>query len=32
MVVWVESAILDDPLLMADKKFLKIKDKLVTFK
>lgn len=32
MVVWVESAVLDDPLLMADKKFLKIKDKLVTFK
>lgn len=32
MVVWVESAVLDDPLLMADKKFYKIKDKLVTFK
>lgn len=32
MVVWVESAVLDDPLLIQDKKFLNIKDKLVTFK
>lgn len=32
MVVWVESAVLDDPLLMEDKKFLAVKDKLVTFK
>jgi NAD+ kinase len=32
MVVWVESAVLDDHLLMEDKKFLSIKDKLVTFK
>lgn len=32
MVVWVESAVLDDPLLMEDKKFMGIKDKLVTFK
>ncbi|KAG5678301.1 hypothetical protein PVAND_007988 [Polypedilum vanderplanki] len=32
MVVWVESAVLEDPLLMQDKKFLNIKDKLVTFK
>jgi hypothetical protein len=28
----VESAVLDDHLLMEDKKFLSIKDKLVTFK
>lgn len=32
MVVWVESAVLDDPLLMEDKRFLCVKDKLVTFK
>lgn len=32
MVVWVESAVLDDPLLMEDKKFQTVKDKLVTFK
>jgi NAD+ kinase len=32
MVVWVESAVLDDPLLIEDKKFIRIKDKLVTFK
>lgn len=32
MVVWVESAVLDDPLLMEDKRFLAVKDKLVTFK
>ncbi len=32
MVVWIESAVLDDPLLLQDKKFLSIKDKLVTFK
>lgn len=32
MVVWVESAVQDDPLLMEDKKFLAVKDKLVTFK
>lgn len=32
MVVWVESAVLDDPLLMEDKKFIAVKDKLVTFK
>lgn len=32
MVVWIESAVLDDPLLIQDKKFLAIKDKLVTFK
>jgi NAD+ kinase len=32
MVVWVESAVLDDQLLLEDKKFLSIKDKLVTFK
>lgn len=32
MVVWVEAAILDDHLLVEDKKFLRIKDKLVTFK
>jgi len=32
MVVWVESAVLDDPLLIQDKKFQNIKDKLVTFK
>lgn len=32
MVVWVESAVLDDPVLMEDKKFLGVKDKLVTFK
>ncbi|XP_011179408.2 NAD kinase isoform X2 [Zeugodacus cucurbitae] len=32
MVVWVESAVLDDPLLTEDKKFKNIKEKLVTFK
>lgn len=32
MVVWVEAAILDDEALLKDKKFQKIKDKLVTFK
>ncbi|KAL5289473.1 NADK family protein [Megaselia abdita] len=32
MVVWVESAVLDDPLLQEDTKFQSIKDKLVTFK
>ncbi|XP_055383306.1 NAD kinase-like isoform X3 [Condylostylus longicornis] len=32
MVVWVEAAVLDDPLLQADLKFQTIKDKLVTFK
>ncbi|XP_055319129.1 NAD kinase-like isoform X2 [Sitodiplosis mosellana] len=32
MVVWVEAAILDDEALLRDKKFQKIKDKLVTFK
>lgn len=32
MVVWVESAVLDDPLLLEDKKFQLIKEKLVTFK
>ncbi|XP_049309580.1 NAD kinase isoform X2 [Bactrocera dorsalis] len=32
MVVWVESAVLDDPLLIEDKKFKNIKEKLVTFK
>lgn len=32
MVVWVESAVLDDPLLREDSKFQSIKDKLVTFK
>lgn len=32
MVVWVEAAILDDEMLLKDKKFQKIKDKLVTFK
>ncbi|GAB0093977.1 hypothetical protein DMENIID0001_091750 [Sergentomyia squamirostris] len=32
MVVWVESAVLEDPLLLEDKRFLKIKEKLVTFK
>ncbi|XP_036333728.1 NAD kinase isoform X1 [Rhagoletis pomonella] len=32
MVVWVESAVLDDPLLLEDKKFQNIKEKLVTFK
>lgn len=32
MVVWVEGAVLDDPLLMEDKRFACIKDKLVTFK
>lgn len=32
MVVWVESAVLDDSLLMEDQKFLAVKDKLVTFK
>ncbi|KAI8123837.1 NAD kinase [Lucilia cuprina] len=32
MVVWVESAVLDDPLLQEDKKFQSVKEKLVTFK
>lgn len=32
MVVWVESAVLDDELLLQDNRFLKIKDKVVTFK
>lgn len=32
MVVWVESAVLDDPLLQENKKFESIKEKLVTFK
>lgn len=32
MVVWVESAVLDDELLLQDSRFLKIKDKVVTFK
>ncbi|XP_055601309.1 NAD kinase-like isoform X1 [Uranotaenia lowii] len=32
MVVWVEGAILDDPLLTEDKRFHKIQDKLITFK
>lgn len=32
MVVWVEAAVLDDPLLLEDKRFQHIKDKLVTFK
>lgn len=32
MVVWVEAAILDDEGLLKDKKFQKIKDRLVTFK
>lgn len=32
MVVWVEAAVLEDQLLLEDKKFLHIKDKLVTFK
>lgn len=32
MVVWVEAAVLDDELLLQDHRFLKIKDKLVTFK
>lgn len=32
MVVWVEAAVLDDTALLKDKKFQKIKDKLVTFK
>lgn len=32
MVVWVEGAILDDPLLTGDKRFTKIQDKLITFK
>lgn len=32
MVVWVEAAVLDDLALQKDKKFQKIKDKLVTFK
>ncbi|CAD7089623.1 unnamed protein product [Hermetia illucens] len=32
MVVWVEAAVLDDPLLVEDKRFQQIKDKLVTFK
>lgn len=32
MVVWVESAVFEDPLLNEDKKFQRIKDKLVSFK
>lgn len=32
MVVWVESAVLDDALLNEDSKFRDIRDKLVTFK
>uniref|UniRef100_A0A336KA94 NAD(+) kinase n=1 Tax=Culicoides sonorensis TaxID=179676 RepID=A0A336KA94_CULSO len=32
MVVWVEAAVLDDQLLLENKRFLRIKDKLVTFK
>lgn len=32
MVVWVEEAVLDDPLLTSDNKFQIIKDKLVTFR
>lgn len=32
MVVWVESAVLDDALLNEDIKFRDIRDKLVTFK
>uniref|UniRef100_A0A1I8Q6U9 NAD(+) kinase n=1 Tax=Stomoxys calcitrans TaxID=35570 RepID=A0A1I8Q6U9_STOCA len=32
MVVWVESAVLDDLSLQEDKKFQSIKEKLVTFK
>ncbi|XP_037940895.1 NAD kinase-like isoform X2 [Teleopsis dalmanni] len=32
MVVWVESAVLDDPYLQEDKKFQSIKEKLVSFK
>lgn len=32
MVVWVEGAILDDPLLTGDKRFNKIQEKLITFK
>lgn len=32
MVVWVESAVLEDPLLREEKKFDTIKEKLVTFK
>lgn len=32
MVVWVEEAVLDDPLLISDNKFQIIKDKLVTFR
>lgn len=32
MVVWVEGAVLDDPLLTGDKRFNKIQDKLITFK
>ncbi|XP_037031911.1 NAD kinase-like isoform X5 [Bradysia coprophila] len=32
MVVWVEEAVLDDPLLVSDNKFHVIKDKLVTFR
>lgn len=32
MVVWVEEAVLDDPLLTSDNKFHIIKDKLVTFR
>jgi NAD+ kinase len=32
MVVWVEAAVLDDPLLSDDKRFNQVQDKLVTFK
>ncbi|XP_053671388.1 NAD kinase-like [Anopheles nili] len=32
MVVWVEAAILDDPLLTGDKRFTKVQDKLISFK
>lgn len=32
MVVWVESAVMDDELLLQDDRFLRIKDKVVTFK
>lgn len=32
MVVWVESAVLEDNLLLEDMRFQRIKDKLVTFK
>lgn len=32
MVVWVEEAVLDDPLLLKNNKFENIKEKLVTFK